>query len=44
MKVYTVHCIDCLCILGVSKKKLWDKEIRCLKCAKKELNLLRQRK
>ncbi len=37
MKYYTVHCMDCMCILGISKKKTWDKEIRCMKCGKKEI-------
>ena len=30
--------MDCICILGISKKKTWDKEIRCLKCGKLEIN------
>lgn len=37
MKYYTVHCMDCMCILGISKKKTWDKEIRCMDCGKKEI-------
>ncbi len=36
-KHYTVHCMDCMCILGISKKKTWDKEIRCLDCGKIEI-------
>lgn len=39
MKDYTIQCVDCLCILGISKKKTWDKETRCMKCAKIEINI-----
>lgn len=39
MKYYTVHCMDCMCVLGISKKKTWDKEIRCLDCGKIEIKL-----
>lgn len=38
MKYYTVHCMDCMCVLGISKKKTWDKEIRCMRCGKIEIN------
>ena len=41
-KVYTIHCTNCLAVLGITKKKiqkeLEDPEIYCLRCAKDNLN------
>ncbi len=36
-KNWTVHCLNCLRILGVSSMKLHYKNIYCMDCAKKEL-------
>ena len=37
-KLWTVHCIKCLRILGISIKNLQKEEIYCMRCAKQELN------
>jgi len=41
-KVYTIHCSNCMRVLGISikhiQKKLHNPELYCLKCAKEKLN------
>jgi len=34
-KLFTVHCTQCLKVLGVSKRRITE-NIYCLKCTKKE--------
>ena len=38
MKIWSIQCIACLRILGISINYLPRNEIYCMKCAKKELN------
>lgn len=36
-KVWTIHCLICKRVLGISIKDLQKKEVYCLRCAKKVL-------
>jgi len=37
-KGYTVQCINCMCILGISSKNFQEEEIYCNDCATQILN------
>lgn len=37
LKCYTVQCIACLRVLGISVKNFQDQKIFCMKCGKEEV-------
>ena len=36
-KGYTVQCINCLCILGISSENFQEREIYCMRCVKEKI-------
>lgn len=38
VSIYTIHCNNCFCVLGISVRDLFYEKTYCLDCAKKIYN------